>query len=301
MNRKLRRIHLLILLMVFSWKSGMGQEFFCSVSINSSRIQGDQQVFEDIRRSISEYINDYKWAEDQFEHFERIRWQLRIIVNNRPTADYFKCTASITVYRPIYGSTEETVTLRISDPNFDFNYVAQQQMPHVDNTYQDNLTALLNFYSYIVLALDYDSFGENAGEVYYGKAQDILNLATNSNESGWKSTDSQQNRYWLLENMTNTRYKAFHEAIYAYHREGLDLMVEDVNKGRTGILEALRGFAELRRQNNLLFLLRIISDTKKSELVNIFKGALPNQKQEFVSIMEEVDPSNASDYGSVMN
>ncbi len=292
----------LLMIALVLWNvSCHAQEFFCSVTIIDSRIQGDKQVFDEMRRSISEYINDYKWTEDQFQHFERIRWQLRIIVNTRPTADQFRCTGQITAYRPIYGSTEETITLRISDPNFDFNYVPQQQMPHIDNTFQDNLTALLNFYAYIVLALDYDSFGENGGEVYYGKAQDMLNLATNSNETGWRSSDGQQNRYWLLENMTNTRYKAFHESMYVYHRQGLDQMAEDVNKGRTAVLESLRGFAELRRQNNLLYLLRIISDTKSTELINIFKGALPNQKQEFISIMEEVDPSKAGDYNSVMD
>jgi len=275
------------------------QEFFCTVSVNANRITGDKQVFQDMRRAITEYINDYQWTSDRFDHFERIRWQLRINVINRPSADYFKCSANIIVFRPVYGSTEETVTISLTDQSFDFNYVPQQPMQHVDNTYQDNLTALLNFYSYLVLSIDYDTFGENAGEEYLEKAQEMLNLANNSNESGWRSNESNQNRYWLVENLTNTRYKVYHEAVYKYYREGMDQMVTDVNKGRTAVMEALRDISELRSQNNLLYLLQIFAQTKKPELINIFKGALPNQKQEFLTIMEELDPASIGEYNAV--
>ncbi len=277
------------------------QEFMCAVSVNAGRIQGDKQIFDEMRRSLTEYINDYKWTGDQFDHFERIRWQLRIQVNNRRTADQFEARAVIQAYRPIYGSTEETLLFTLTDPFFDFQYVVQQQMPHVENTYQDNLTALLNFYSYIVLAFDYGSFSPNGGEEYLRKAEEVLNQAANGGGRGWRSTDGQQNRYWLVENLRNNRYKAFHEALYTYHRQGMDQMVQDVNTGRKSIIDALRKIEELQRQNNLLYLKRVFTDTKADELKNVFQGALPNQKQEFLQIMEQIDPARMSEYNSVMN
>ena len=289
----------MVLLMAIS--GSYAQEFMCSVSINPGRIQGDKQIFDEMRRSIQEYINDYKWTNDQYEHYERIRWQLRIQINERPTADRFTGRAVIQAFRPIYGSSEETQLFNISDSRFDFSYVVQQQMPHIENTYNDNLTALLNFYAYIVLSFDYGSFSPNGGEDYLRRAEEVLNQAGSSGEIGWRSADGQQNRYWLVENLRNTRYKAFHEAMYTYHREGMDVMGEDVNKGRRGVMEALRKIDELQRQNNLLYIKRVFMDSKNNELKNIFKGALPNQQQEFLQIMEQIDPSNMSEYNSIKN
>lgn len=277
------------------------QEFMCAVSVNAGRIQGDKQIFDEMRRSITEYINDFKWTNDQFDHFERIRWQLRIQVNNRRTADQFEARAIIQAYRPIFGSTEETLLFTMTDPFFDFRYVVQQQMPHIENTYQDNLTALLNFYSYIVLAFDYGSFSPNGGEAYLRQAEEVLNQAANSGSRGWLANDGQQTRYWLVENLRNNRYKSFHEALYTYHRQGMDQMVADVNTGRKAIIDSLRKIEDLQRENNLLFLKRVFTDTKSDELKNIFTGALPNQKQEFLQIMERIDPARMSEYNGIMN
>lgn len=290
---------LLLLLLMANAQVGKAQEFLCSVSVNSSRIQGDKQIFQEMQRTISEYINNYQWTGDQFEFFEKVRWSLRIIVNDRPTADYFVCRANIQAFRPVYNSTEETLVLNINDNNFDFNYVAMQQMQHLDNTYTNNLTALLDFYAYLVLGFDYDSFSPDGGAPYFRKAQEMINLASNSNEKGWRAAGDTQNRYWIMENLTNSRYKGFHEVLYKYHRSGMDQMESDVAQGREAILETLRTMNDLRRQNALAPVIRIFLDAKEAELIQIYRGALPNQQQTFVGLMEELDPANANKYSQI--
>ena len=290
---------LLILACIISPVLLNAQEFLCSVTVNSTRVTSDKQVFQEMQRAISEYINNFQWTQDKYEHYEKIRWNLRIIVNDRPSADYFRARANIQAYRPVYNSTEETMVFNLNDNNFSFNYVAMQQMPHLDNTFSNNLTALLDYYANLVLGFDYDSFSEDGGSPYFRKCQEIINLASNSNEKGWRAEEDNRNRHWILENLTNSRYKRFHSVLYQYHREGMDMMSEDLSKGREAIIASLRDMNEIKRQNPLILLVRMFLDAKENELVQVFSKALPNQKQEFLSIMQELDPANTAKYNAV--
>lgn len=277
------------------------QELLCNVSVNASRIQSDKQVFEDMQKTLSEYVNFNTWTNDAYETQERIRANIQIVINERPTPDYFVGRATIQLYRPAYNSTYETLLLNINDNSFSFNYVPFQQLQFVENTYKDNLTALLNYYVYLILGFDYDSFSPNGGNPYFRKAQEIVNLAVSqANEKGWRSNEDQRNRYWIIENLTNSRYRKFHDVLYKYHREGLDMMESDPAKGRKAILESLRFMKDLNRQNPLLVLTKMFLDAKDKELVKVFTEAFPNDKQEFIQIMQDIDPSNIGQYNTVI-
>lgn len=291
---------LLFLLLAFGFLSVSGQELLCTVSVDAGRIQSDRSVFEDMQKQISEYMNFQQWGNDKFESHERIRCNLQIIVTKRPTPDYFVCTMNLQVFRPTYNSTYETMLLKVADKSFNFNYVAYQNMVFTDNSYTDNLTALLNFYAYLVLAFDYDSFGLNGGNPFFQKCQEIVNLATVSNEKGWKANEDNRNRYWLMENLSNSRYKSFHDILYKYHRQGLDMMESKPAQGRRAIMESLKELKKLNQQNPLLILIKTFLDAKQNELIGVFTKSFSNDKQEFVNLMQEIDPSNIARYNSVL-
>lgn len=291
---------LLFLLLAFGFLSVSGQELLCTVSVDAGRIQSDRSVFEDMQKQISEYMNFQQWGNDKFESHERIRCNLQIIVTKRPSPDYFVCTMNLQVFRPTYNSTYETMLLKVADKSFNFNYVAYQNMVFTDNSYTDNLTALLNFYAYLVLAFDYDSFGLNGGNPFFQKCQEIVNLAVVSNEKGWKANEDNRNRYWLMENLSNSRYKSFHDILYKYHRQGLDMMESKPAQGRRAIMESLKELKKLNQQNPLLILIKTFLDAKQNELIGVFTKSFANDKQEFVNLMQEIDPSNIARYNSVL-
>jgi hypothetical protein len=279
-----------------------GQELICNVSIDASRIQSDQSIFEDMQRTISQYINFQKWTNDDFESYEKIKCNLQIIVTQRPSPDFFVCNANLQVYRPAYNTTYETLLLNINDSKFNFRYVPFQQLTFVDNTYSDNLSALLNFYIFLILGFDYDSFSPNGGALYFRKAQEIVNLAnSSSNESGWRSNEDTRNRYWLMENLMNNSYKSFHTVIYKYHRQGLDMMESNAANARKSIMESLREMQKLSRQNPLLVITKTFLDAKNEELVKVFQNAFVNDKKQFIELMQDLDPSNIAQYNSIMN
>lgn len=292
---------LLTLLPLLLSLSLQAQELLCNVSIDAGRIQSDRAIFEDMQQSISRYINFQKWGTDEFQAQERIRCNLQIVVTNRPGPDYFMCTANLQVYRTVYNTTYETLTLNIQDERFNFRYVPYQQMVFVDNTYNDNLTALLNYYAYIILAFDYDSYSPNGGLPFYRKAQEIVNLASSaSQEAGWRSNETNRNRYWLVENLMNSSYRSFHTIMYKYHRQGMDMMESNPAQARRAIMDSLRELQRLSRQNPLLMLLKVFLDAKDDELVKVFQNAFVNDKKEFVQLMQDLDPSNMARYNSVM-
>jgi hypothetical protein len=278
------------------------QELFCTVSIDYNRVaQGDKMIFQDMQRAFSEYLNFQKWTEDEFAVNEKIRCNFRIIINERPTSDYFKGTANIQIFRPAFNSTYESVIVNLSDKAFNFKYVQSQPLQFVDNSYTDNLTALLNFYANIILGFDYATFGKNGGNNYFQKAMDWVNLSNASQEPGWTSNStSQNNRYWLAENLTNRSYAAFQTVLYKYHRQGIDQMVENLPRSRRAVMEAAREMQRLNKQRPLLFITRIFLDAKDDEMIKIFNDAFVNDKKAFIEIMEDLDPSNLEKYQNIM-
>ena len=276
------------------------QELLVNVSIDASRITSDRSVFEDLQQAISQYFNFQQWTSDKFESQERIRANFQLVVQSRPAPDQFVCQMNLQVYRPVFNTTYETLLLNHSDRNFSFTYVQFQPLQRIENTFNDNLTSLLNYYAFIMLALDYDSYAPSGGAVYVQKAQDILNLAGSSaQESGWQASEDNQNRYWLVENLQNSRYRSFHEAMYKYHRQGLDQMETAPAQGRKAILAALKDIQRLHQQDPILMLTRVFLNSKKDELVKVFQGAFVNDKNEFLQIMQEIDPANIGTYNAV--
>ncbi|MEM7371732.1 MAG: DUF4835 family protein [Bacteroidota bacterium] len=283
--------------------SGLAQELLCNVSIDASRIQSDRTVFDDMRENLSRYMNFNKWTNDEFQGEERIRCNMQIIVTSRPSPDYFVCNLNLQVYRPTYNATYETVSVLVADNKFSFRYVPFQQMTFVENTYNDNLTALLNYYAYVILGFDYATYSPNGGVPFFQKAQEIVNLATSaSNEQGWNANEGtgNRNRYWLIENLLNSRYKGFHTVLYKYHRQGLDQMESKPDQARRAMMDTMREMQRLNRTNPLLRLTVLFFDTKDDELVKVFKNAFVNDKKEFLAIMQDVNPKNMSQYNSIM-
>ncbi|MEO0896278.1 MAG: DUF4835 family protein [Bacteroidota bacterium] len=296
----LNRLISLLIALLFTL-SVNGQEILATVSINAQQIQGDRNVFTDMKENIARFLNTTAFSKDRFEGLERIRVGVQIIVTRQPSADYFICNANFQVYRPAYNSTYESSSLTIRDNSFNFRYLPYQNLSYVENTYNDNLTALLSYYAFMILGFDYDTFSPNGGMPYFRKAQEIVNLAiSQSNESGWNSNEQNlKNRYWLVENLLNNSYRLFHQILYKYHRTGIDVMSESPARGRKAIIATLRDLQRLNRQNPLLYLTRIFVDTKNQELVRVFQEAFPNDKKEFLTLMQDIDPTNMPKYSTV--
>jgi len=275
------------------------QEFNVTVQVTSPQVEGtEKKIFETLQQELYDFVNNRKWTNYQFKPEERIEGTLLITVSDRSGED-FKSKINIALRRPVYKSSYNSPMMNYIDKDFDFKYVEFQALDYSDNVFSSNLTSTIAYYLYIFLGIDGDSFARNGGAPYYEKAQYIVNMAQNAREKGWKAFESQKNRYWLVENLTNPTYSSVREAIYKYHRLGLDQMADDVETGRTAINESLELLRKANRERPGLFILQLFLEAKRDELVNIYSGASPMDKTKAVNILKEIDPANSAKYQKI--
>ena len=278
-----------------------GQELNCRVNIQRPNIQGvDISVFNNMQKEITDYMNNNRWSEHQFEALEKIPCAINIVITAMPAADRFEGTAQVQARRYAYNSSYETLTLNFNDRDFKINYVPFQTLQFSENSYVNNLTSLLNFYAFIILGFDYDSYSSEGGVDFFERARNIVNLSNANGEPGWAPMTGNRNRFWLIENVLNNNYKSIHTLLYRYHREGLDKMAEDVNAGRSVMLDCVMELEKLFNQNQNLYFTRVFLDTKTDEMINIFRRAPQADKARFVQVMSRIDASNTSQYNQVM-
>ncbi len=281
----------------------LAQELLPIVNIQAPGIQGvDRTILQQLQRDITQYLSTTRFSEDQFAPNERIKCLFNIVVTALPNPTRFEGTLQVQAIRPVYGSTYETLTFNFNDPDFKIDYNATTTLQFSENTYVDNLTSLLNFYAYLILGMDYDSFGPEAGLPFFQKAQQVMNLAAaNSAEPGWQPGGNfLRSRYWILENLLNASYKNFHKLFYRYHREGLDKFHKDPLAAREVLLQVLAEMVRFSQENPNSALVRLFVDTKGTELMQAFRRSTPEQKQRFVAAMKLLDPNNLSVYENLL-
>jgi hypothetical protein len=202
--------------------------------------------------------------------------------------------------RPIYNSAYNSTTLNYVDKDFKFTYVEYQPLDFIENTFTSNLTSVLAFYVYFFIGMDFDSYNLYGGTPFFEKAENIVNAAQSSGASGWKSFESQKNRFWLVENMMNPSYVQLRKFMYEYHRLGLDVMYGDANKGRAAILKSMDYLEQVKDGWPNLFILQLFMDAKGDEIINVFSEGSATEKTRALNILKKLDPANSSRYEDMM-
>ena len=273
------------------------QEFQCAVQVVSPSIQGsNKKVFETLQTAIREFMNNQNWTNDVFKPEERIDCNIMINVAEMISVDEFRASIQIQARRPVYNSSYNTVIFNHQDQDLHFKYVEFEPLVFNPNSFDSNLVGVLAYYAYIILGMDYDSFSPNGGTDYFRQAEQIVNQAQGSSFAGWKSFDSQRNRYWLTENILNEYHRPLRKTMYTYHRKGLDRMNEKPEEGRAEILKSLEDLRKVYRQRPGSFFMQVFFTAKSDELVKIFEESFSMEKNNAIQVLQEVDPANSKKY-----
>ena len=278
------------------------QELLANVVINHQQVQSsDDYIYDNMKRSFIEFLNNRKWTADKFKLEERIECSFFVTISSRNvSANTFTGTLQIQSGRPIHGTNYKSTMFIVNDNDFDFTYVDQQPLDYNQNEFTSNLTSVLAYYVYVILGMDYDSFGKEGGGEFFTKAFDIMTLSQNGGGVGWRSTDGSQNRYWLIENINNGAFKAFRDCLYNYHREGLDIMKNNKKQGEYSIYKSLLALEAIHKRQPSSYLLQVFFNAKSGEVVNIFKNAPAQQKTKLVPLLIKIDPGNTKKYNEIM-
>lgn len=289
---------MLSILLPFAARS---QEFRCSVTINSQKLQqttqgydsGDKKVFENMKQAIEDFVNGRKWTNMTLEQVERLDCSIALILNSRSSATEFGGQLQIQLRRPVYNSTYNSGMFNyLESNNFTFTYNESQPLDFDINNFYGNLSSTIGYYCYIMLGIYMDSYAPNGGEPYYELAQQVQQSAENSGFAGWRSSDGQKSRYWFMENHTNGAYEDLHSVYYKYHRLGLDMMTKDQQQARMAIIEALQDLQKVNKKRTNLLSVQQFVDVKIQEIVSIFTPAPAEEQKEVYNLIKDISPIN---------
>lgn len=290
----MKKLISLLMLLTFSSTAINAQELNATVTLNTSKISGsDKSVFTSLQSSLEQLINGTKWTDANFSTIEKIDCTFNIILSSA-SDNTFTGEILVTSSRPVYNSSYVTPTFNYRDVDFTFNYTEGERLEYDPNATPDNLVAVVSFYTYIIIGLDFDSFSQNGGASYFQKAMEIVNSAQSLGAKGWTAFDSDHNRYALALGLTQESMKSFHELWYQYHRLGLDDMAANTDRGKaqiTSAIELLPKLKEVRTSSaNLLF----FGDTKLDEIAQIFGESSNEDKLALYNILDPLFPTKSS-------
>lgn len=284
---------LLFILSILSW-SLQAQELNCTVSINAEQTgQSNLQVFRTLQSEITEFMNRTSWTDLNVKQQERIDCSLAIIVSNI-NSDFFTASIQVQSSRPVYNSTYNTPILNFNDRQFNFQYTEFQPLNYNANTFDSNLISVLAFYAYTIIGLDAASYELGAGEPYFEEAKQIVNTAQQQVSDGWSAQSGTQSRYRLNQDLLSPNFREFFDAMYAYHRNGLDYMAQSDREAKQSIAISLSLFEQLYRNRPNNFLTRVFFDSKAEEIASIFSGGPQVNISSLVSTLNKVAPTKST-------
>lgn len=292
-----KTLFLLLAFLIFPASFISAQELNFQVSVSTPGMsETERQIMQTLRGDLREFINQTNWTGYQFETRERIEASIQITIEERLGGDDYRANIQVQSRRPIYNTSYHSPLFNHRDRDVQFRYREHDPLEYAENAFLSNLTSLIAYYVYIVIGFDFDTFAPLGGTPYFEKAQQIVNQAQNTPEVGWKSFESQRNRYWLIENIMNTRYRQMRQAMYTYHRLGFDTMTDNIDLGRAEVLRALEMLQRAFRERPNTLLMQVITTAKSDELVNLFSGAPAMEQNKAIEILTEIDPSNSAKY-----
>jgi len=276
------------------------QELNVSVQVDRSRINSASLSYMDsFADNIESYMNEFNWIEPNFGEEESIDATIQITLLS--VDDNFNFEASIVLrsQRPIYNTLQQSPLFFYNDENWVFDYTPNRALVH-DMLQFDPITTLLDFYAFVLLGYDFDSFSELGGTPYFTEAQNLVSLAQTISSTGWSRTSSvRRNRAQLVSDLLNPNYQEFRRASYVYHRQGLDRFMENPVEARQQVLEALRMIQEAMQNTTGNLLFNTFFNAKYREIVFIFEDASPQVRQQAYNILSRIDQSHLSEYSKL--
>ena len=299
----MKKILIFVFLLVL--QKGNTQELLAKVTVLANRVstQVDKKTFTTLQTTLTNFVNNRKWTGDVFQPQEKIRCNFLLNIDQDLGNNLFKASLTVQAARPAYSTSYQSPIINFQDNEVVFKYVEFQPVEFNENRVAGsdagmaNLPAVFAYYINLILGMDYASFSLRGGDVYFQKAQYIVNNAPEGGQiSGWKAFDGLRNRYKLVEGLVDNRYALMHDAIYSYYRTGLDTFFEKEAEGRVGVLNALNYLNTVNQENPNSMIIQFFFQGKSNELVKIFSKAEGEMKIKARDLLMRMDITNTAAY-----
>jgi len=276
----------------------LSQELQMKITINHSQIQGtDAAVFENLQNTLEQFVNERQWTDLQFQKNERIQCNLNLTVTKYVRDENkFECSAMIQANRPVYNSAYTSTLYNNKDNDFHFTFAEFDQLNYNDETIDNQLTALIAYYAYLIIGLNLDSFAPMGGSDVLQRCMYLVNNTQSLGFPGWKSFEDSRNRFAIINDYLDEAMKPFRQLQYDYYRKGLDEMANNSERGRTEISVTIQENLKKAHDDKPLSLLpQIWLDYKKDEIANIYKGkGTQKEKESLYELLMSLNASQAN-------
>lgn len=290
----MKRLIVLCVVIAATLTSATAQELNAKVLINRAQVSNTKSgVFEALETAITQFLNERQWTNLQFREQERIQCSFNITISTYSETDNsFKASLLVASNRPVWGSSYTTTVWNMNDKDFDFNFQEFDRLEWRPDQVDNNLTAMLAYWAYMIIGLDLDSMSPMGGTDILRLAQELCNNAESLGFKGWKAFDDTKNRYAIVNDYLDGSMEKFRQLQYTYYRTGLDHMSESTEEARTAIAEAVKLLKEAHEDKSLSMLPQIFTDFKRDELVSIFTGqGTSKEREEVYDILFRINPS----------
>lgn len=301
-QKKLNKFIPVFIMLMMTPSLLFAQEFNCTISVNDRQISASSYDYiSELPDVLNNYINGRRWTNDTYEPHERIICNMQIVLTAVDSNFNFTSEVVFTIRRPVYDTNQQSLTLILSDNNWRFNYPRGKSLIFDDLQF-DDLASFIDFYAYVMLGFDYDSFSELGGTPFFNRAQSVFELGQNSGVAGWgRSIGAQRNRFGLITDIMNPAFEGLRRAFYRYHRLGLDQFTIDPEIARNHVLTSLSSIRDTKRVTTSNYLFDLFFSTKYTEITAIFADADTETRLEAYNILRDVDPANTSEYDKLQN
>ncbi|MGN7990690.1 DUF4835 family protein [Pedobacter sp. 22226] len=272
------------------------QELNARVTLLAPQVSNiSKPTLDALQKTIRDFLNNNKFSNESYKPQERIECSFVITINSWDGGSGYTAEAQIQSSRPVFNSSYNSTLLNMSDKNFDFSYLDGSTIDFSDQNYISNISALLTYYAYTIIGMDKDSFSKMGGTPFYKKAQNIINLAQASGNTGWKAADGLRNRFWFNENVLNPIFSELRAFIYSYHLSGLDQLTDN-DKGLTQIVAALPALAQMDKQKLGSIFPNVYFASKAEEITNVLSKLNGQERMKAYNMLAEIDPANIGKY-----
>ena len=277
------------------------QELNCTVQVNRSAIQGNEYGFlDELRDDVTRYLNDRSWTNDRFEDRERIDCSMQIVFRSADGLSRFAAEIVVRAARPIYATAQPTTLLLINDDTWEFSYTRGQSLIYDPERF-DEFVSVLDFYAFLILGYDYDSFSELGGTPYFELARRIADRGkSNISAKGWgNEVGEERSRFDLVRDLTDPAFLPLRRAHFAYHFDVLDSFLRGPQVAWERSLEILQSLNELFLQFNQRRYASDVFFTAKFEEITALLEEAPERNQAY-ALLSEMDPAHLSTYDSLI-
>ncbi len=267
------------------------QELDCTVIVSYEGVSTTHKdLLIDFESDVRDYLNNYKWGNDDPD--EKVNCTVEIFIQNVVGENRYSAQAFIGSQRTIYNNGGSKGLLRLKDDGWEFTYVKGRSILHNEYSFND-LASFLDFYAYLVVGYDYDTYDNLFGTTYFQKAANIASLGRSSGGRGWQQSKSGYSRVQLIDEILNAKFAPVRTASFKYHFMALDSLGFSRSRALKHAYDALQMIGEVRRgadpRNQII---RAFFDVKYQELADLFIGYDPKVYVE----LAEIDPTHQSTY-----